>query len=95
MSAETKYIADVSDISAIRFECAVCGAALVQPPAKAKLSLPSHCHTCGEPFFTSQSNDRQTAQLLVECLKDLANLPKDKSWRFRLEFGPTVKSTQV
>lgn len=95
MTAETKHIADVSDISAIRFECAACGAALVQPPAKAKHSLPTHCSACGEVFFASQSDDRQTAQLLVECLKDVAKLPKDKSWRFRLEFGPTVKSTQV
>ncbi len=95
MAAETMQIGDVSDISAIRFECAACGSAIVQPPAKAKHNLPTHCHACGESFFAPQSDARATAQLLVDCLKDLANLPKDKSWRFRLEFGPTVKSTQV
>jgi hypothetical protein len=87
MTAETKYVADLSDITAIRFECK-CGAALSQPPNKARDQLPLKCMVCGADFFLNGSGDKSTAEALVRVLRELTKLPDGQNWKIRLELKP-------
>jgi hypothetical protein len=84
MTAETKYVADLSDIMAIRFECK-CGTAFSQPPDKARDQLPLKCVVCGAEFFLDGSGDKVTAEAVVRVLRELTNLPNGQNWRIRLE----------
>jgi hypothetical protein len=80
MSADNRYLADFTDIAAIRFECK-CGAAVVQPPEKALTEFAMQCFVCQAKF-----ENKDFAESLVREIKALRAQPA-QSWRLRLEFN--------
>ena len=68
MGTDNRYLADFSDVAAIRFECA-CGAAVVQPPEKAVTNLRDTCFVCG-----AQLKNKEYADNLILEIKALRML---------------------
>lgn len=81
MTIEDRYVADVVDISAVRFECG-CGTGLSIPVDKFD-KLPALCPGCGKQWIIGNDPADQAIQYLMKSLRDVANI-KTMHVRFEL-----------
>ncbi len=77
-------LAEIGDITAVRFTCGKCGIATRVPLANRKNTSLS-CSTCHEEWFPRDSSDRDGVLKLVEGLSTLSKRGKDTSALIQFE----------
>ena len=84
MTTQVKHFIEVSDITAMRFECP-CGNAVITPIAKYK-EMPLACSNCGHKFAYYENNVvQQRYQSLLDALKSVEEGATLMGFKFLLE----------
>ena len=84
MAVEDRYLIDLSNINAIRFECKSCGAALSLRPRE-WTSVPLQCAACGTPWVGTDSEQFKTLNRLSIALRASLSNADAVPYRLRLE----------
>lgn len=85
MTVETKYVAALTDIGAVRIACRKCGAAYAIPPGRAIIP-PQNCRACNVPLFSEGNSIERDALLhFLDAIRDLLRSANGASYAISLE----------
>jgi hypothetical protein len=88
VTVDTKHIADLTDVAAIRLECRKCGFAYVWAPRQPLGQIPFSCKACGVVWFsdTSASLEREALHGFSEAITTLSKHQEAPGYLVRFEF---------
>lgn len=85
MTVEDRYVLDLADIRAVRFECGTCGTAISFKAAD-WTKIPSQCLNCGVSWHSGENTDEfKTINRFSLGLRGTVALLKEAGFRLRLE----------
>ena len=89
MTAENRWLFEITDILQIHVCCSKCTATLSVPPEKWK-QLPPVCVNCGEQLYLGNTPEEKSLTRLRNAIEDLRQAGTER-FRVRLEFaGPGI-----
>ena len=86
MTAEHRWLLELSEIAAVRFECKGCHATLGFPIDNWKQIAPVKCKNCDREWMMAGSAAEKAIRMLNECLERLRTESEALGCRLSLEF---------